>query len=120
MKNFGIFILLSLLFSCSTKEPQEQNRFNFGFEKKDPQSGLPEQWILGGHRDSNYVFTLDATQKFKGKYSLRVEAPKTVSPDIYGIFVWHSPLNYPGEKMTLKAQIKTEDVKGQVSLIIMT
>lgn len=117
MKKLSILILLFFSFSCSTEKTNEQGRFNFGFEKKDPNSGLPEQWIIAGVGDSNYVFTLDPSQKFEGKYSLCVEAPNTISPNAYGVLAWCSNLDYQGNKITLKAQIKTKGVKGQASLV---
>lgn len=122
MKNYSILILsaLSLVFSCSQPETGEHSRLNFGFEEKDSATGQPAQWFAGEQRDARYTFALDSTRKFKGKYALRAETQDSVTENSFGVYCWRTPLDYQGKTITLKARIRTEDVKGFASVILMT
>lgn len=117
MKIISIIFLLTVLFFTVCQSANKGENLNLGFETKDSTGTFPAQWFRWT-RGTDYSFTLDPKNKFKGKYALCISNPeKNTSRN--GIIGWRSYLNCPGKKITLITQVKTENIaKEAVGMVI--
>lgn len=122
MKIGTILLLLPLLYlAIACQKKVEKANFNFGFETKDSTGIFPDKWEIAGVRDTNYIFSLDSTTQFEGKYSLCAESKNMATPTTYGMIAWHSFLNGKGKNITVKARIKFEDATdGKAGFFVFT
>ncbi|MCL2074328.1 MAG: S41 family peptidase [Marinilabiliaceae bacterium] len=69
--------------------------------------GLPDGWTMQAH--PSVIIKIDSLTKYSGKFSVMFEATDTTSTNQVGRIEYTIPINHQGERITLKAYIKTED-----------
>ncbi len=101
---------LVLLLSLSGLLSAQKN-FNQSFEKINPATGLPTDWlegISGQGADTSYLFQLDSSTAVSGRYAVRLESPKEGGE--FGAFSLRFPADFAGETITLKGWVKTDNL----------
>ena len=90
--------------------------FNLGFENVSDVNGLPDEWFKWG--TPSYNIQVDSVIKHTGKYALRVEPKDGTNTEGFGCPARTILANYEGEKITLKAFMKTEGVEQPIGLML--
>ncbi|REA62840.1 hypothetical protein DSL64_07920 [Dyadobacter luteus] len=99
-------LLLTNLFSFGQRNKESPQKLNLDFEKND--QNLPIGWKIFG--DDNYQINKDSITKYNGTYSASIELG-TGKPG-YKTLSYSLPENYPGNTVTLKGFVKTQNIEN--------
>jgi C-terminal processing protease CtpA/Prc len=106
-------LLLTSLYSFCQENKISSSDLNLNFEESD--QNIPIGWKLFGNE--NYEVNKDSITKYNGKYSASIELKN--GSQGYKVLSYSLPANYPGNTITLKGFVKTENVvNGYSSLWI--
>lgn len=89
--------------------------FNLGFEAINP-AGSADGWFRWGM--PSYNIQLDSVVKHSGKYALRIESKNQEAVQGFGCPARSIPAVYAGERITVKAFMKTEGVDQPIGLLL--
>ena len=91
--------------------------FNLGFETVSYPGRLADGWLNWGY--SSYTIKVDSVVKHSGKYALRIESNNNNRPaSEFGCLARSIPAIYAGQKITVKAFMRTEDVDQPIGLML--
>ncbi|MEM1119751.1 MAG: S41 family peptidase [Bacteroidota bacterium] len=98
-------LTLILVISFSTSQAQENQKFNFGFEKQEAGAKLAEGWFKWG----DYELSM-ASSSHSGKQAAKITSDAAGSS--FGSIAYRIPANYEGKTIELKGFMKIKDVAG--------
>jgi hypothetical protein len=99
-------LLLTSLYSFGQGNKEFLKNLNLDFEQND--QNLPIGWKIFG--DDNYKINKDSITKYNGTYSASIELD-TGKPG-YKTLSYSLPENYPGNTITLKGFVKTQNIEN--------
>lgn len=108
----SFWTIIATLFLSLTSFAQ---KFNLGLETIDSKTKLPARWELWG---TGYSLKLDSVQKHQGKYSVLIEAGKSLAADSYGCAAYTIPAIFEGKEIEVKGYLKYKGVDGAVGLML--
>lgn len=108
MKIAFIFFLFLIFSSWVTAQTEaRESEFNFGFEKRNKQGKLPDNWFrLGG----DFPISIDTLEVHSGKNALRIESTADVTSKSFGSAACRIPADYAGKEIELRGYLKLEKV----------
>lgn len=101
---YSLALLLSFCFQLLNAQTQFKDDLNLSFEKVN--QNIPSGWAESG--DKGYKFYAEPNNEINGKYVAVIE--NTSNENDFEAISVILPDNYQGEKITLSAYIKTENV----------
>jgi hypothetical protein len=109
--NINKLFLALLLSICCLYSAQAQQSFNGSFEKTNA-AAKPAGWSFNFNPDQlkAYTINLDSTEKFDGRYSLRIA--RTGNGTDFAAVDFPIPYTYTGKSLKLTGSIKTENVSN--------
>ncbi len=110
--NTVLFLLISITSYTQVNDNKPQYNFDFEIIEKDKVSGWSH--IVGNKKNND--ISLDSQIVKSGKYSAVLENKKNAGLQAY---LYTIPENYKGNKITLSAYVKTEDVTDGYAGLIM-
>ena len=117
-------LLLTIVFSARfTFAPNnttyiKTDTLNFGFEKTLYGERLPDKWHLTSPNSKQYEVLVDKHTAHTGNSSIFISSVDTSSnPKSAGVG-YTVPAKYAGKEITVKAWMKSEDMKGSLALFL--
>lgn len=117
-------LLLSIILVVSTAvakaqfPPSNTDTLNFGFEKLNVNSQLPEWWHLMSSNKKQYLIKTDSGIKHSGAYSLYIASADTAQKPKFAGLGYSLPGKYSGREITVSAWMRTAEIKGSLALML--
>ena len=118
------FLLLAIVFMAQFTFAQtgtingKPDTLNLGFEKVSDGKILPDKWHLMSPNAKQYEVRIDNSTKHTGNSSIFISSVDTASsPESAGVG-YTVPAKYAGKEITVKAWMKSEDMKGSLALML--
>lgn len=118
------FLLLTLLFTSQFTFAQmgvkdtKPDTLNFGFEKVSDGKSLPDKWHIMSPNAKQYQVLIDKHDGHSCNSSIFIASVDTASsPNSAGVG-YSIPAKYAGKEITVKAWMKTADMKGCLALML--
>jgi len=117
MKKTGLLLILILFSIISFSQNESKTDFNFGFERINQSSQLPEKII--NWSAPTYKLKVDSIVKHSGNNSLLIELVGDKAVQSFGSGAYSIPGNYLGNQIELQAYLKFENVaNGPIGLML--
>jgi hypothetical protein len=97
-------------------DKERKLNYNFGFEYTHNPNNWPNDWRKWGY--PSYKMEIDSVVKHSGKYALRVESTNETIAGEFGAPYFPIPAEFEGEKITVKAFMRTEGVDQPIGLLL--
>ncbi len=91
---------------------------NFGFETVSDGQRLPDRWHIMSPNAKQYEVRIDNNTKHTGNSSIFISSADTASSPQYAGVGYTVPAKYEGKEITVKAWMKSEDMKGSIALML--
>ncbi len=118
------FLLLAIVFMAQLTFAQKStidvkpDTLNFGFEKIPDGKRLPDKWHLMSPNSKQYEVLVDNHTGHTGNSSIFISSVDTSSNPTFAGIGYNIPAKYAGKEITVKAWMKSEDMKGSLALML--
>ncbi|MPR31802.1 S41 family peptidase [Salmonirosea aquatica] len=110
MKALSVILILSVHSAMLSAQPvADSTDYNLNFEKLAQNKKLPEKWMQWG---TGYSLSVDTTQKFDGKSSLRIKSSDQKTDGSFGSAANTIPAVYEGKEIELRGYVKLDRVEN--------
>jgi C-terminal processing protease CtpA/Prc len=117
MKKSLIFLLFVFNFYYLSGQALSKPDLNFGFEKQEDKSKLPDNWFRWGTAD--YIIKTDTIEHHSGKASLLLELDGAKTGNSFGCCAYKIPAALAGKQIELRAYMKLQNVaNGPIGLLL--
>jgi len=119
-KQFLLFVILVVRATAAQAQfpPSNTDTLNFGFEKVNAVSQLPDSWHLMSSNKKQYLIRPDSTIKRLGNYSFYIASADTAQKPKFAGLGYSLPGKYTCKEITVKAWMRTADMKGMLALML--